>query len=124
MTSQKQSKVKSRNLWRNLFVVFAISSFVFFILATFVPPYIFAYIFEDLETSVVTSFLDVAAAVISLAGLGCSCMGTLITALGFVTTTALAWRKDTREAKAAALDRELKELEIKKRKRGQPKEDD
>ena len=51
-----------------------------------------------------------------------SVASTLITALGFISTTALAWRKERRESRSAALEEQREQLELEKLRRElQPK---
>lgn len=51
-----------------------------------------------------------------------SVASTVISALGFVSTTALAWRKEARESRNAVLDAERRQLELEKmRQELQPK---
>ncbi|MBN1922312.1 MAG: hypothetical protein JW892_13775 [Anaerolineae bacterium] len=51
-----------------------------------------------------------------------SVASTVISALGFVSTTALAWRKEARESRNAVLDEERRQLELEKlRQELQPK---
>lgn len=44
-------------------------------------------------------------------------VSTLITAVGFISTTALAWRKELRESRSAALEQERRQLELEKLRR-------
>ncbi|OQA94193.1 MAG: hypothetical protein BWY25_02900 [Chloroflexi bacterium ADurb.Bin222] len=51
-----------------------------------------------------------------------SVASTLLTALGFISTTALAWRKERRESRSAALEEQREQLELEKLRRElQPK---
>ena len=52
--------------------------------------------------------------IVTLLGAGASCLTSLVTLVGLVSTTVLTWRKESRDAKVAELERKQKEIEIEK----------
>jgi preprotein translocase subunit YajC len=104
---QKSGYIKARNLFLALFLL---STGVAIVLAIFSTSMTLTAPDPSIEGNADVLTIGGLVAIVS------SCITSLVTLVGFGSTTILAWRKETREKEDRELERKRKEIELEKQK--------
>ena len=102
---QKSPYIKARNIFLALFLL---STGVVLVLAIFGASMIFTAPGTSVDTNPEALTIGGLVAIIS------SCITAMVTFVGFVSTTILAWRKEAREKEDREMERKRKEIELEK----------
>jgi hypothetical protein len=102
---QKSGYIKARNIF---LVLFLLSTVFAMILAIFIPSLSLSASDPSIDGGQDLVLVGGVVAIVS------SCATSMVTFVGFVSTTLLAWRKEAREKEDRELERKRKEIELEK----------